>query len=157
MSLDRAVTVGISVNTRTGKDDSSYFPVICPDGCVLEGGSRNCTAACSNTSAVFSNMSSFQNCLASPVISALWENGSLSNNNQLVAGSYGIEATRHDTTISIQQCLAAYYNCWIYYLHGSLYSAYLTVLGLALINIINPLFWLILWIYCGSAITSFST
>ena len=72
-------------------------------------GLQNCTASCSNVSAVFSTPQTFHNCLVYPAVAALYVNGSLGSRN--LADSLGINnesqpaQTAADITTTIVNCL----------------------------------------------------
>lgn len=85
------------------------------DGCLLDGGSRNCSVACRQASLIFESTATLHNCLHYPVIAGALSIRNLESESLAIAASYGIDEEDADlpmiannTTTTIQRCLTDY-------------------------------------------------
>ena len=102
---------------RPSYDDGTFTEVNNPiylftDGCN-NNGTQNCNVSCFDQSTIFSNLSTFHNCAAYPMVAQLYADGNLSasaNDNALVDG-LGIQKSRQgselltNVTSTITNCL----------------------------------------------------
>lgn len=84
-------------------------PQLYSNGCMIGGGTWNCTEACQDVNQIFSSIYTLQNCLEYPQISSLVANGSLTQAARATAlkagideSSYNVSGTVYDT---INGCL----------------------------------------------------
>lgn len=82
------------------------------DGCLLDGGPRNCSLACQQPSLIFESTATLHNCLHYPVIASAMSGQDLADESLAIASSYGIREPDADSPKIvmeiIQQCLTDY-------------------------------------------------
>jgi len=88
------------------------------DGCT-QNGAQNCTAACADKEAIFSNLHAFHNCMAYPTIATqLNTPGNLTADDTALTSSLDFQKSKQESpflkniTSTIQTCLADYCGKW---------------------------------------------
>ena len=83
-------------------------------GCSQQDGTNNCAAACTDLTQVFSDVRTFQNCLAFPTITQILSTINVTDEFKSTAAAYGIAMTDNVTTFNVKEnigkCLAGYCN-----------------------------------------------
>lgn len=102
----------LSFDKRTSDGQVPPVVTLYSDGCLLDGGRRDCSLACQQPSLIFESTATLHNCLHYPVIASALSGRAIEDESLATASSYGIrEPDVHSPKIvteTIQQCLTDY-------------------------------------------------
>lgn len=87
-------------------------PVLYSNGCMVNGGTWNCTEACQDVNQIFSSVYTLQNCLEFPQMSSLLANGSLTQAARTTALEAGIDESSYNVSSAVYDIITGCLHGW---------------------------------------------